>query len=189
MYFCSGVDINTMFRRSFAFEQRLHQYDLTIQRLFRQDERCQRLAEVGGVGPLIATALVAAVGDASDFKHGCELAAYLGLVARHRASGGRTLLLGIGKRGDRYLRTLLIQGACAALRTVSDDLMPAASGPPGSSLVGEPMWRRLRSLTKMPRVLWACSAEGRAIDQRRFPPASPKPAVEGNAGGKRLLPT
>jgi transposase len=96
-------------------EQRLRQYDLTIQRLFRQDERCQRVAAVEGVGPLTATALVAAVGNATDFKSGRELAAYLGLVPRHRASGGRTVLLGISKRGDRYLRTLLIHGARSAL--------------------------------------------------------------------------
>jgi len=99
-------------------EGRLHQYDLRIQRLFRQDERCQRLAAVEGVGPLVATALVAAVGNASEFKSGRELAAYLGLVPRHRASGGRTILLGISKRGDRYLRTLLIHGARSAMRTI-----------------------------------------------------------------------
>jgi len=99
-------------------EERLRQYELRIQRLFRQDERCRRLAEVEGVGPLIATALVAAVGNASEFKSGRELAAYLGLVPRHRASGGRTVLLGISKRGDRYLRTLLVHGARSAMRTI-----------------------------------------------------------------------
>ncbi len=99
-------------------EERLRQYELRIQRLFRQDERCRRLAEVEGVGRLIATALVAAVGNASEFKSGRELAAYLGLVPRHRASGGRTVLLGISKRGDRYLRTLLVHGARSAMRTI-----------------------------------------------------------------------
>lgn len=104
-------------RRKFI-EGRLRQYDARIQRLFRQDERCRRLAEVEGVGPLTATALVAAVGNAAEFKSGRELAAYLGLVPRHRASGGRTMLLGISKRGDRYLRTLLVHGARSAMRTI-----------------------------------------------------------------------
>jgi transposase len=99
-------------------EERLYQYNLRLQRLVRQDERCQRLMKVEGVGPLAATALVAAVGNASEFKSGRELAAYLGLVPRHRASGGRTVLLGISKRGDRYLRTLLVHGARSALRTI-----------------------------------------------------------------------
>jgi transposase len=99
-------------------EDRLRQYDLRIQRLFRQDERCWRLAKVEGVGPLVATALVAAVGNAAEFKSGRELAAYLGLVPRHRASGSHTVLLGISKRGDRYMRTLLVHGARSAMRTI-----------------------------------------------------------------------
>jgi transposase len=64
-------------------DERLRKYDLTIQRLFRHDERCQRLAEVEGVDPLTATALVAVVGNATEFRSGRELAAYLGLVPRH----------------------------------------------------------------------------------------------------------
>jgi transposase len=107
-------------------DERLRRYDSTIERLFRQDERCQRLAEVEGVGPLVATALVAAVGNATEFKSGRELAAYLGLVPRHRASGGRTVLLGISKRGDRYLRTLLVHGARSAMRTI--ERRPGARG-------------------------------------------------------------
>ena len=99
-------------------EQRLRHYDSRIRRLFQQDERCRRLAAVEGVGPLTATALVAAVGNATEFKSGRQLAAYLGLVPRHRASGGHTVLLGISKRGDRYLRTLLVHGARAALHTI-----------------------------------------------------------------------
>jgi transposase len=96
-------------------EQQLRQYDLRIQRMARQDESCRRLAEIAGVGPLTATALVAAVGTAKEFKSGRELAAYFGLVPGHRASGGHTVMLGISKRGDRYLRTLLVHGARAAV--------------------------------------------------------------------------
>ena len=64
---------------------------------------------------MTATAMVAAVGDANNFKNGRQLAAWLGLVPRHVASGGTSRLLGISKRGDRYLRTLLIHRARAAL--------------------------------------------------------------------------
>jgi len=108
--------LNEIRERLKYLEERMRQYELRIRRLFREDERCQRLAQVEGVGPLTATALVAAVGNAAEFKSGRELAAYLGLVPRHRASGGRTTMLGISKRGDRYLRTLLVHGARAALR-------------------------------------------------------------------------
>ena len=63
---------------------------------------------VEGVGPLTATALIAAVGNARQFRSGRELSTWLGLVPRQHSSGGRSVLLGISKRGDRYLRTLLI---------------------------------------------------------------------------------
>ena len=84
-------------------DQRIHEYDSKMERVFGQDERCRRLAKVEGVGPLTATALVAAVGNAHEFTSGRELSAWLGLVPRQHSSGGRNLLLNISKRGDRYL--------------------------------------------------------------------------------------
>ena len=96
-------------------DERAGAYDERIERVFKQDERCKRLAKIEGVGPLVATAMVAAVGNASEFKNGRELSAWLGLVPRQHSSGNRSLLLGISKRGDRYLRTIMIHGARAAL--------------------------------------------------------------------------
>jgi len=104
-----------MSERRRSVEDRLKRYDLRIAELARADERAARLMAVEGVGPLTATALVAAVGDARQFRHGRELSAWLGLVPRQHSSGGRTVLLGISKRGDRYLRTLLIHGARSTL--------------------------------------------------------------------------
>ena len=72
-----------------------------------------------GVGPVIATAIVANVGDAKQFSNGRQMAASLGLTPRQNSSGGRERLLGITKRGDCYLRTLLIHGARSMLRTAS----------------------------------------------------------------------
>jgi transposase len=97
-------------------DERVGAYDDRIERVFKEDERCRRLAKIEGVGPLVATAVVAAVGNASEFKSGRELSAWLGLVPRQHSSGNRSQLLGISKRGDRYLRTILIHGARAALR-------------------------------------------------------------------------
>lgn len=77
----------------------------------RQDKDCRRVAEIPGVGLLTATAAVATVGDAKVFKSGRQFAAFLGLVPRQSGTGGRVKLLGISKRGDGYLRTLLIHGA------------------------------------------------------------------------------
>ena len=76
---------------------------------------CLRLGKIEGVGPLSATALMAAVGDRQGFNNGRQLAAWIGRVPKQRSSGGRDRLFGIRKRGDRYLRTLLIYGARASL--------------------------------------------------------------------------
>jgi transposase len=81
-----------------------------------QNEDCQRLLTIPGIGLLTATALIAAIGDISVFKNGRELAAWLGLVPRQHSTGGKPTLLGISKRGDAYLRTLLIHGGRAVVR-------------------------------------------------------------------------
>lgn len=80
----------------------------------RQNETCKRLMDIPGVGPLIATAAMATMGETSAFKSGREFAAYVGLVPKQTGSGGRIRLLGISKRGDTYLRTLFIHGARSA---------------------------------------------------------------------------
>ena len=97
-------------------DERVGAFDAQIAAISRAEPACQRLEAIPGIGPLTATALVAAVGDAAVFKNGREFAAYLGLVPRQHSTGGRPRLLGISKRGDRYIRCLLIHGARAALQ-------------------------------------------------------------------------
>ena len=94
-------------------DERVAVFERKLAHVFKTNERCQRLGQMAGVGPMIATALVAAVNDANEFSNGRQLAAWLGLVPRQHSSGGKPLLLGISKRGNRYLRTLLIHGARA----------------------------------------------------------------------------
>lgn len=96
-------------------DQRIASYDRRVRELFRNSELCQRLGQIEGIGPVTAPALIAAVGDRTCFKNGRQFAAWLGLVPKQRSSGGRARLFGISKRGDRYLRTLMIPGAHAAL--------------------------------------------------------------------------
>jgi len=96
-------------------DKRISAYDRRIKQLCSLSEACQRLCRIEGIGPVTATALVAAAGNAQAFKNGRQFAAWLGLVPRQHSSGGRVRLLGISKRGDRYLRTLLIHGARSAL--------------------------------------------------------------------------
>jgi transposase len=149
-------------------DERLRRYDSTIQRLFRQDERCQRVAAVEGVGPLTATALVAAVGNATEFRSGRELAAYLGLVPRHRASGGRTVLLGISKRGDRYLRTLLIHGARSALYRIERHRGARAIWAARLKLRRGANVAAVALANKNARVLWALLSKGQSYRPAPF---------------------
>jgi transposase len=99
-------------------DARIEHYDEKLKRIAQADERLQRLQTIPGIGPVIATALLAAMGDIHAFKNGRELAAWLGLVPRQHSTGGKATLLGISKRGDVYLRQLIIHGARAVLRWV-----------------------------------------------------------------------
>jgi transposase len=90
---------------------RLEEMDWVIQKTAKENEDCQRLTEIPGVGPVTATALIAAVGNASAFGKGRKLSAWMGIVPREYSTGGKQKLLGISKRGNKYLRTLFIQGA------------------------------------------------------------------------------
>jgi transposase len=96
-------------------DARIDLHDQRLQAAARADDRIQRLMAIEGIGPISASALVAAVGDAAQFSCGRDLAAWLGLVPRQHSSGGKTRLGHITKGGDTYLRTLLIHGARAAL--------------------------------------------------------------------------
>jgi len=101
-----------------ALEEQLAYYQEKLDTLAKRHPECQRLLTIPGIGPLGATALVAAVSDASAFKNGRQFAAWLGLVPRQHSTGGKERLLGISKRGDTYLRKLLVHGARATIRWV-----------------------------------------------------------------------
>lgn len=100
-------------------DQRVRMFDRRIEAVFRSNAACQRIARISGVGPKTATAVVAAVGDGGEFKNGRHLAAWMGLVPRQHSSGNRQLLLGISKRGDKHLRTLLVHGARSVVRVAA----------------------------------------------------------------------
>jgi len=94
----------------------VEQLDRHIMQIANQDDACNRLMSIPGVGPVVATQLVATIGDPRCFRSGREVAAWLGLVPRQHSTGGKARLLGISKRGDKHLRTVLIHGARAILR-------------------------------------------------------------------------
>jgi transposase len=95
--------------------QRIGEADAAIQRAVRENEACQRLVTIPGIGPVTATAVVAAIGNGAAFKKGREFAAWMGVVPREHSTGGKQTMLGISKRGNAYLRRLFVQGARAVL--------------------------------------------------------------------------
>lgn len=97
-------------------DRQVGELEAEIQRWHRENTASQKLAKIPGIGPITASAMVASVGDARNFKNGRQLAAWLGIVPRQHSTGGKPTLLGISKRGDTYLRTLLIHGARAVIR-------------------------------------------------------------------------
>jgi transposase len=103
--------IGEQYDRLVELDERIARYDQRILTAARQSELCGRIEQVPGIGPITPTAMVATVGQAKGFKRGSHLAAWLELVPKEESSGGKPHLLGISKRGDIYLRTLLIHGA------------------------------------------------------------------------------
>ena len=173
-------------------EQRIAAITRRIERAVKDDERCLRLLEVPGVGPLIASALVATVGNAREFKRGRELSAYLGLTPRQHSSGGKTVLLGISKHGDRYLRTLLIHGARSLLyRNRSGGAHPRAAWAARLCARRGPNVAAVALANHNARMLWALLSRGSSYrppgPTRAVFPRVPPPVVKRAREGKLLL--
>ena len=100
-----------------GLDKRRKELDAEIALIAEMDPVAKRLQQLRGVGPIIATAMVASVGNATQFGNGRQMAVALGLTPRQNSSGGKERLLGISKRGDAYLRMLLIHGARSMIRT------------------------------------------------------------------------
>ncbi len=152
--------IADMRRQWVALDERIKAFDAEFAAAAKAQDGAKRLLSIPGIGALNATALVAAVGDAGTFARGRDLAAWLGLVPRQVTTGGRPKLLGITKRGSKYLRKMLIQGARAALPTLK-----AANTPVGAWLRGLLGRAHLNTAVvalaaKMARTVWALLRHG-----------------------------
>ena len=99
-----------------ALDVRIKELDQEIEQIAQSEPMANRLMQLRGVGPVTATTLVATVGDGSQFKNGRQMAAAIGLTPKQHSSGGKDKLLGISKRGDAYLRSLMVHGARAVLQ-------------------------------------------------------------------------
>lgn len=136
--------------------------ELRLKLWFSETSACQQIAKIRGVGLISATAVVATMGDPKAFKSGREFAAWLGLVPRQVGTGGRVQLLGISKRGDVYVRIMLIHAARAAYRYSADD----------EGWIGELRKRRPPNVVivalanKKARTIWALLAHDRDYDEQ-----------------------
>ena len=145
--------------------KRRAELEIQIKAWHRESPASLKLAEVPGIGPITATAMVASVGNARDFGNGRQLAAWLGLVPRQHSTGGKSVLLGISKRGDSYLRTLLIHGArsaiLAAQRKVSQGTNQDGTWLTGLLQRGNPNIAAVALANKNARIIWALLTQDR----------------------------
>ena len=160
-----------------GLDKRIEDVSIVIQALSEDEGPCDRLMTVPGVGPIISTATVAAIGDGSTFERGRDFAAWLGLVPRQISTGDRTILGKISKRGNPYLRVLYCQAARVVL------LRPQTWERHGLKSWIEAAKKRLHHnvlaialANKLARIAWAVLAKGRDFEARRTDGASPQPA-------------
>ena len=145
-------------------DRRVGELDQEIAVAAQEDPVARRLQTVPGIGPITATALVAAVGDGRQFKRGLDLAAWLGLTPGQHSSGGKDHLLGISKRGDSYLRTLLIHGSRAVLRAVGNKSDPRSRWLAGVAARRHKNVAAVALANKNARIVWALLTRGGNYD-------------------------
>jgi len=154
--------------------RQVEELELQIKLWHKESEASRKLEAIPGIGPITASAIVATVGNATEFKNSRQLAAWMGLVPKQHSSGGKQTLLGISKRGDTYLRTLLIHGARSIIRFAENKAEP-------ESWLRKLMARRNKNVAavalanKNARIIWALLAKGRTYEQNYAP--APKAAT------------
>jgi transposase len=158
-------------------DERIHSVSLEIQVLAQEDPACERLMTVPGIGPVISSATVAAIGTGDVFSKGRDFGAWLGLVPKQISTGDRTILGRISKRGNRYLRTLFVQAARVVL------LRPATWERHGLQAWIQAAAQRLHHnvlaialANKLARIAWSVLHHGRNFEVRKMSEATSQPA-------------
>jgi transposase len=141
-------------------DERVRELDREIAVIARELEPVGRVEQLTGIGPLTASALYALVGDGRQYRSGRELAVALGLTPRQHSSGGKEKLLGISKRGDKYIRTLLIHGARSALRVAPNRVDRLSRWALALAARSHPNVAVTALANKMTRVVWAMLRHG-----------------------------
>ena len=150
-------------------DQLVDEFETQIKAWHRSSELSMRLEKIPGIGPLGASALVASIADATSFDSGRQLSAWLGLVPRQHSSGGKPTLLGISKRGDVYLRTLLIHGARSAILAAQRKAVNTNMWLAGLLDRRHPNVAAVALANKNVRTVWALLAHGRQFRANYVP--------------------
>lgn len=138
-----------------GLDGRVRELDREIEGIAQSEPLAKRLMQLRGVGPVIATALVATVGNASQFKNGRQMSAAIGITPRQQSSGGKDHLLGISKRGDSYLRALLIHGARSVIRMARNKDDPLSRWVIALATRRHPNVAAVALANKTVRIAWA----------------------------------
>ncbi len=141
-------------------DQQIIAMNTEVEQIASSDPACQRLRQIPGIGPLIATAVVASIGNGAAFRKGRDFASWLGLVPRQYSTGGKAKLLGISKRGNSYLRKILIHGARAAVVRVKRERSPFGSWLDALQTRAPLNVVVTATANKLARIVWAVLSTG-----------------------------
>jgi transposase len=141
-------------------EQQIEGLSGELQRIAASDAGCTRIQQIPGIGPVVATAIVAAIGNGAAFRKGREFSAWLGIVPKQFSTGGKARLLGISKRGNTYLRKILIHGARAAVLRIKRDRVPIGAWMDALEHRAHRNVLIVAMANKMARIAWAVLSSG-----------------------------
>lgn len=150
-----------------ALEEQIEEIGKEIESIARQDEDCRRLVQVPGVGPMVATAPVAAVGKGTTFSKGRDLSAWLGLVPRQHTTGGKPRLLGMSKRGNEYVRRLLIHSARSVMQRAQRNSGNLSTWITALEARAHPNVVIVGFANKIARICWAILTRGETFRSSR----------------------
>jgi len=141
-------------------EQQIEELTDKLEHIAVSDAGCSRIRQIPGIGPIVATAIVAAIGNGAAFRKGRDFAAWLGLVPRQYSTGGKAKLLGISKRGNIYLRKVLIHGARAAAMRIKRDRAPIGAWMDALEARAPRNVLVVAMANKLARIAWAVLSSG-----------------------------
>jgi transposase len=141
-------------------EDQIEGLSLELERISAADPGCTRIRQIPGIGPIVATAIVAAIGNGAAFRKGRDFAAWLGVVPRQYSTGGKARLLGISKRGNVYLRKILIHGARAAVLRIKRDRAPIGAWLDALDARAPKNVVVVAMANKLARIAWAVLSSG-----------------------------